>query len=302
MKVETVYINCYKYDFDFAKICISSIRYWYPDIPIFLIKDTGSAGNFDTSNVEKIWSVKVFDTNRKRFGWGFGKWEPLFSMDSSSFLTLDADTVITGPILDEVISDKSQFIVDEEIQPFDRMNEIYYKLDRIHEVNSQFQYPGYSFNEGQWFGTSGILSREDFDPILIWTEPPTAKFPCIIKQGAQGHLNYMLQLKQQQGMVSLTRKRIMIWPSSGNADFIDVSEIYNKSKKYPYIIHWAGFPYKNYCELPRYDILSFYLNYYYTKISRTQRIKDKISRFFLIKEKKIKKTLNRFVSRLKVNP
>jgi len=219
----------------------------------------------------------------------------LFSKGSSSFLTLDADTVITGPILDEVISDNSQFIVDEEIQPFDRINEIYYKLDRIHEVNSQFQYPGYTFNEGQWFGTTGIIAREDFNLILDWKEPPVSKFPNILLQGAQGHLNFMLQLKEQKKELTITRQKIMIWPAESNAEFIDLKKIISKSNDYPYIIHWAGFKFNKYNELPRFDILSFYRNYYYSKLSLEQKIIDKSYNFWLILEKKATKIFKKLL-------
>ena len=77
MKVEKIYINTYKFDFQQAKICIASIRYWYPQIPILLIKDHGM-GAFDTNTVEKVWNVNIFDTQKKQFGWGYGKLEPLF--------------------------------------------------------------------------------------------------------------------------------------------------------------------------------------------------------------------------------
>jgi hypothetical protein len=32
MNVNTIYISTYRLDFQFAKFCIASIRYWYPDI------------------------------------------------------------------------------------------------------------------------------------------------------------------------------------------------------------------------------------------------------------------------------
>ena len=64
MKVDKVFINTYKYDFYFARICIASIRYWYPEIPIYLIKDE-KEGSFDSSFTERVWNVRVLDIPRK---------------------------------------------------------------------------------------------------------------------------------------------------------------------------------------------------------------------------------------------
>ncbi len=99
MKVSGVYINTHRYDFELAKICIGSIRFWYPEIPIYLIKDY-SNGNFSTIIAEQKWGVQQFNCNRKKLGWGFGKLEPLFLNEGQAFLILDADTLMTGPVLD----------------------------------------------------------------------------------------------------------------------------------------------------------------------------------------------------------
>jgi hypothetical protein len=286
MHVATIYVNAYKYDFDFAEICIASIRYWYPHIPIVLIKDTG-AGEFDTRHCEEKWDVRIFDSPRKRFGWGFGKWEPLFLDKVHSFLVLDADTVLTGPVLDTAKQASSQFIVHDEVQPTRRLNEIYYKLDRIKEVNDQFVYPGYTFNEGQWFGTSGVLTRQDFEPILEWTEPPTSRYPQILLQGAQGHLNFTLQLKHQLGLVSLTRKNIMIFPEGNSADFLDLKKIEAKVPEYPFVLHWAGYRFRTIEDLPRADILAFYRDLYYSKLRKADARKANIRRRYLYYEERL---------------
>lgn len=291
MNIKGVYISCYKYDIDFAKICIGSIRYWYPEIPIFLIKDTGQ-GEFNTNPLENAWDVKVFPTSRKRFGWGFGKWEPLFIEGDGSFLVLDADTVLAGPVIDIAENTDVDFLVDEEVQPYARLNEIYYKVERLGEVDERFVYPGYTFNEGQWFGTHGLLKRSDFDPILDWSEEPQKpKFPEIILQGAQGHLNFTLQLKEQLGEISMARKRIMVWPENGNADFISLSSISRKNGEHPYIIHWAGFGFRNYADLPRHDIVRFYRDFYYSRFDTLTRYQDEAMRRYRVAEKSFKKKL-----------
>mgnify|MGYP000034963464 CR=1 FL=1 len=100
MNVDKIYVNTYKGDNHWCHICVASIRFWYPNIQITLIKDVNK-GNFDISYLEKKFNVQVFNSNEK-YGWGYGKLEPLFLSREESFLVLDSDTVLTGPVLDLV--------------------------------------------------------------------------------------------------------------------------------------------------------------------------------------------------------
>lgn len=287
MEISKVYINTHRYDFWLAKICIASIRYWYPKIKIVLIKDLGQ-GNFDTLITEKYWQVEIFETNKKTFGWGYGKLEPLFEPYQHSFLILDSDTVLTGPILDEVKGLNSDFIVDKESQPDDKFSTLYYNLNRIQEVKIDHKYPGYSFNSGQWFGTSGKLSREDFEISLNWTSPPKPKFPDIIFNGDQAHLNFILHIKDFEQKVKLIRKKIMLWPGEGEANIVDITAIQKKSIEFPYIIHWAGIKGNKISEFPNSQILYFFNDFYYKKIPFLNKFKDLLSNKYLIIERKIK--------------
>jgi hypothetical protein len=297
MKVSCIYINTYRYDFQFAKVCIASIRYWYPRIPIILIKDFG-AGNFYTSFAEQNWNVQIFETDRKKFGWGFGKLEPLFQQAPKSFLVLDADTVLTGPILNVVENCITGFVVDEEVQPMERLGEIYYDLDKISKLEPSFVYPGYSFNTGQWFGTSGLLARTDFEKLLRWSEPPIPVYPHILFNGEQGILNFMLQLKEQQGTLSVSRKKFMIWPVGGLADFIDLNEIRSKNPVYPFVIHWAGVKSNRLKDLPRGEIISFYQDYYYSSIKAFPAMLDRASSLYINYENKVRKVAKKIKNKL----
>ncbi len=285
MKVEKIFINTYKYDFHFARICIASIRYWYPDIPIVLIKDE-NAGKFRTTVTEKVWNVEVLSIPRKRFGWGYGKLETLFLEPSVSVLVLDADTVFTGPVLATVADIDADFIVDDEIQPDKRFNEIYYNLNRIRELDSEFVYPGYSFNSGQWFGTTGRITRTDFTTSLDWTEPPQSLYPEIVFKGDQAHLNFVVHRLVQRGKISVKRLKIMIWPDGKNADHIILDKIEKKSKDYPMVIHWAGMG-NNIAALNRADILNFYSSYYYSRVSLLQKFLDEVRDLHVRIERKV---------------
>lgn len=68
MRIEdlTVVVCCNKDDYYFARICIASVRYFYPDIAIELVKDTGK-GDFDTNETEKHFGVLNVDLGVKKW-------------------------------------------------------------------------------------------------------------------------------------------------------------------------------------------------------------------------------------------
>jgi len=292
MNVKKVFINTYRYDFHFAKICIASIRYWYPEIPIYLIKDE-SSGKFDTSFDEKTWNVGVLGIQRKKFGWGYGKLETLFLGVAESFFVIDADAVITGPVIDVVKEIDADFVVDDEVQPEKRFNEIYFRLDRIHELDPDYVYPGYSFNTGQWFGTSAILTRANFDLTLNWSEPPVSKSPEVVFNNDQTHLNYVLHTQERKKHVLVSRINLMVWPKDGSAEVIKLDSIKSHSGDQPFVIHWAGMSSIKFSELPRKDILDFYKNFYYSKAGHLKKLSNLMNDIYLNAEKKITHRLNR---------
>lgn len=52
MNLTAVYINTHRYDYKLTCICVASVRYWYPDIEIYLIKDY-RRGDFNTSLLQR---------------------------------------------------------------------------------------------------------------------------------------------------------------------------------------------------------------------------------------------------------
>ncbi len=61
-------IAVHKNDVWFCRICVTSIRHFYPEIEIVLLKDELN-GQFSTEEIEKFWNVKLFDLGKKEFGW-----------------------------------------------------------------------------------------------------------------------------------------------------------------------------------------------------------------------------------------
>lgn len=272
MKIERVYIGTYKHDFWFARICISSIRYWYPQLKITLIKDL-AMGSFDTSDAENFFEVEVLDTPLRSYGWGFSKFEALFSDQNESFLFLDADTMMIGPVLEGLESFDKDFLIDDEIQAMDKIRSLYFDLDRLSELDPDFVYPGRNFNSGQWFGTSGLLQRKDLDSFVDWKERPVVRRPDVFKQADQGLLNYIIFKKALEGRLTYGVRKLMIWPSEGQSDFIDPAVVIDKKRDYPYIVHFAGIKHSRLSQYPHRELLAFFERLYYLRVGGVARMK-----------------------------
>ena len=96
-----VVISVNKSDLWFCRICVSSIRYYYPNVDIFLIKDNLN-GEFSTREIEFEWNVRLIEFEKNKFGWGVPK---MFLFTDSRFygkylFVLDSDIVVLGKLLD----------------------------------------------------------------------------------------------------------------------------------------------------------------------------------------------------------
>ena len=70
--IERIYLLCHARDLWLAKISITSIRHWYPDVPVTLIKDR-TLGEFSTEEIERCWKVSSMSFANDRCGLGFAK-------------------------------------------------------------------------------------------------------------------------------------------------------------------------------------------------------------------------------------
>src|SRR5258708_6586585 len=99
MKIDCIYLLAHKYYMRLTGLCVASIRYWYPEIPIYLIKDE-VAGTFCTEEIKRVWNVGILHTEDRAFGWGFAHLEPLLLERKQRFLVMDVDIVFVGRVLD----------------------------------------------------------------------------------------------------------------------------------------------------------------------------------------------------------
>ena len=126
-----------------TRICVASIRYWYPDIPIYLIKDK-VAGDFSTTEIERSWNVQVFPASAEKFGWGFAHLEPMLEKSGRRALIMDVDIVFVGRVLDALAPYAEDMIVQREDQPPNpsgRFDTLYFSLARLRKFDPSFSFP-----------------------------------------------------------------------------------------------------------------------------------------------------------------
>lgn len=269
-----IVIFCYRKDYYFTRICVASIRYYYPNIQIYLVKDYKD-GYFSSQDLEKYFGCTVLDLGVRIYGWGTAKIHFLLQtrLKKERYLILDTDTVFIGPVLSQVkkIPDADFIVSPERIGkrpegPFFRR--IYYPYSWVKRVFPDLHFPGYIFNSGQFIGTPGILVAKDIAPVFDPTIFPywRKRSKGYLRSSDQGLLNIMLPLMAHRGDIQLKAVPFMWWSESKKVKSSIVLEKI-KHGTYPYLIHWAG-PYKNpnIWTMTRADILDFFQRAYYRRL------------------------------------
>lgn len=293
--INKIYISGFKYDIHWTRICVASIRYYYPDIPVVLLKDE-MFGPYDTDEIEKNWGVSVFDAKIKKFGWGFSKLEPLFIENKERYLVIDSDIICVGQFIDLLQKIDADFVVRPHYTKTDEQKAGYYDSKAINQlIDPEFKHPGFAFNTGQIVATSGIFKRNDFQNLLSWNPYPSLAQKDIFKYGEQGLMNYFLFMMHQNKKISLKTAYFMELGNNPQVNAYKIEELKN-STCIPLIIHWAGIRKNHLKDNANWRLLQFFENYYYSKIpagnikQRTRpHFKEIKSKFKLF----LKKILNR---------
>lgn len=267
----TVVVFCNKKDFFLAKICIASIRYFYPEIPIELVKDFGN-GHFRSTQLEGAFNVKSIDLGVPKLGWGASKIFYLATIPScKKVLLLDADIVFISPFLErlkEVIVTNDWVVNYESVEdPCDAfIAETYFDFFKIKEAYPKFTYPGFVFNTGQLFVTGGAVSKDDLEPFFDFEHYPFWKQRQLFPMVDQSMLNILLPILSSENKLILGTEKFMLWGMSDATKHLSLDDIKEK-KLTDGLIHWAGclrIPHVS--KMSRGDILLFFENYYYEKI------------------------------------
>lgn len=260
-----IYIAASSRDARFARICAASVRTFAPDLPVFLLP----GGRLEPGLAEELkrhWNVGLAEIPPGDYGWGFVKLEPLFGPPGEPFLMLDADTVLTGPVIDAINARLTRphapaFLVDEEEQTEAEMRRLYYDWDRLREIDFGAARPSFVFNSGQWVGTPGLLTRVDFAPLVDWSFPCKQRYPDCFRNGEQGILNYVLNQSCASRRFSLERMPLMRWPGHGMEGFDAASVAVRNAPAR--VVHWAGLKRLRFANMPGADLLGHFERVYY---------------------------------------
>jgi len=265
MKIEGIVISCYRFDVDLTRVCVASIRFWYPHIPIWLLKDR-HYGDFDTREIEKYWNVQVYPGRQKTLGWGFGKLELTTESPLRRLLLLDSDIVFAGRVIERLERFEEDLIVDKEDFDATAVEVQFFPLDKLRQLDPEFAFPDYGFNTGQIVATTGRLSNRDFDGLLDW-RTRTVKHPEVFKKGEQGLFNYVALRKVQHGELTIHREPFMVWPGEATRTKHIRLEDLNSEGRLQQVIHWAGLGWgKALEEMPRPEILLHFEDIYYGRV------------------------------------
>lgn len=263
MPVDCIYIGAFGGDPRLTRICAASVRYFYPDIPLRVLPGSPLKPGL-VRELRRYWNADVADLPGGDYGSGFVKLEPLFGPPGERFLMLDADTVLAGPVLDLWREGDAPFLVDEEEQPDAEIKRLYFDWEKVSEVIPGTKRPQFVFNTGQWFGTAGFVTRDDFAPLVEWTMPRQLRHPKHFMTGDQGIQNYVFNLKAAQGTLKVQRRRIMFWPVH-EMERMDAKSLSDRVAP-AFVVHWAGLKQRRLRDMVRPDMLEFFEKYYYQRL------------------------------------
>jgi hypothetical protein len=261
--VDCIYIAASALDSRYTRICLASIRYFYAEVPIRLLVG-GRLQRGLANELQQYWGVRLANVPAGDYGWGFVKLEVLFGPPGERFLVLDSDTALTGSILDEWTDRDAPVLVDDEEQSEADTKRLYYDWKKVRGIDRNAQRPRFVFNSGQWFGTAGVITRDDFAPWLEWTMPRSLRYPKLFMPGDQGILNYVLNQKAALDGLRVERQKIMRWPGH-SMDGLDFKSVANGTAP-PLVIHWAGIKETFLHNMVGGDVLQFFEDFYYRKL------------------------------------
>jgi len=263
--IDAIYLAASSRDAKLTRICIASIRYFYPDVPLKVLPgDILQAGL--AKEIKKYWNVDVVPLQKADYGWGFVKMEPLFGPKGESFLVMDVDTIFTGEVLKYREQSNALFVVDNEDHTDEDYKKLYYDWDALQQIDPEIRTARLAFSGGQWFGTAGYVERNEFNEWMDWSFPRERKYPHLFMGGEQGIVSAVIVKKEGKGELTVDRAPIMRWP--GDESYIsdlDLESIKNKTAP-PHVIHWAGMKNLYVSKMVGADRLLFFEDYYYSRI------------------------------------
>ena len=273
-------------DFFLTKICISSIRFYYPEVEILLVKDKIN-GDFYTAGLRNAFNVRLLKLGKKYYGWSAGKIHFLLqkNLPEKRYLCLDSDIIFIGRVLDKLRAEQGHFVLNAEMiqPPFSSEHLInYFDPEKVKTVYQDYEYPGFFFNAGQTIVTPGIINEvlleKCFDPKIY----PYYKNKDIFPTVDQSILNAVIPVLMKRKNLQVGKVIFMCWSVTffAQSENNDVNRFLDGNT--PLMVHYCGdVRIHKLDEMKGNNLLKFFREYYYLKLSPTEnifdRLQDKIS-------------------------
>jgi len=294
-----IYIACYRWDYYLTRICVASIRFFYPDIDIYLVKDNKS-GKFNSRILEKYWNVKIYPTKLQSYGWGLSKLEVCFDATDNKIFVMDSDIVFVGTALDQGAKMTEDIVISphvEEDPSAPWIQNVVYDYEKLKNIDPDFTYPGFVFNTGNFFTNRGVMKRSDFSELVQWYPEPRLLQNDVFQCADQGIINYVTATKMKNEEIRVGNYEFMYWSQDSRVASIDLKKIKKEQGEYPFLIHWAGSRNHFVGKMQRADILRFFELQYYAALPFGSLIKlyDKTTHIIDFALIKCQKIVRRFI-------
>jgi hypothetical protein len=279
MKIDVVYLVCCQKDLYFTRTCIASIRYWNKNIPILLLKDN-SHGCFDTSEMEKVFSLNVAPLEFNNLGY-YCKLFPFIKCINERALIIDSDIIWIGDIIQNLEKFDEDLIVQRYL-PENFQNEVeswFFNLKNLLNYYPDYKYPGYLFNSGQMVINTSKFNLQDFSTCIEWKENLQPLKENVFKAADQGILNYVTAVKKERGEISVRLHKFFIWGWDPLTRDIKIKNVENHDG-IPLMIHWYGPKNGLFSFLPNSKLIKFYESYYFQsiKFGKIKMLSERIKR------------------------
>ncbi len=300
-KIERIYMVTHRYDFINLFPCLASVKYWYPDTEIVIIKNLNN-GDFNLDFLKQHYKVSFMYESAYSYGKFYGSLEPFISGRDERFMILDTDTALTGRIIDFAQTKGEDFVIDYEEQPAEKIKNLYWDQELAGQYITCYSDLWFTFNNGIMVGTGNKITVPDFMDFMIWEKH---KEPVIRNSEAfptydQSAINVVINKKFVKKEITVTRQQIMIYPPqfSGSESAL-LTGIKQKDQPEYRVIHWADTKYLSGKKKPLHHIFDFYTRCFFNTLNPFHAARLRVYIKYLQQEFVIKNWLQLRVKKIK---
>lgn len=280
-KIEKIYMVTHRYDLPNLFTCLASIKYWYPNIEIVIIKNQNN-GRFNLDFLKRYYNVTFLYETTYSYGKFYGSLEPFISGKNERFIIVDTDTAFTGRIIDFAETKTEDFVIDYEIQPIEKTKSLYWDSERIGEYISNFSDRWFTFNNGIMACMGNKIIISDFTDFMRWEkhQQPVILDSTVFPTYDQSAINVVINKKFEKKEITVAREKIMIYPPqfTGSAETLLAGIIQKDAAEFR-VIHWADTKNLKLTQRPLANVFNFYADLFFNDFTP---LRSAILKFYLV--------------------